>query len=545
MFNLPSELYTIDSGSVTINYSSITRTEVENATSLSYNGNVFCSITNQDLSGNGTFAQPYVVHSTKGFLYLTNKSLSGLALNAKYINLACDVVLNDETFDKDGNPKGGDGVVYSWNTVKNCQGLSLNGEGHYIKGLYINTEEKVVCSLFGEEYKPLQNIENLKMSMVYISSIYRSAPICYAVYSIKNCVAESGFVFAGGYAGGIAVMSNYATNCINYIDISVAGADGFGGIVAKNYSEDACQISNCFNYGDLIANNSEEGYPVRCGGIIGRNFGKAIIERCKNFGNIITDDQQMGGIVGFAWNADIIIENCDNYGDIDAAFNIGGILGGTYLDASCYISGCNNYGAVKAANWSVGSIFGTTAYSPGTTVTVISCNDFSLTNNQALVGGISECTAIIEKCFAQFGGTTGGTESVEAIVLKSLGTNANVYIKNIEAKIVGNINGFYIIRRVTNQNAVNSSISNVYIKGEQSYARNSVIVYNDTFVGEYQGIVVDMANRKEIYGSDFSGFYIDYKTGKLGFKEWDGKGFFQSKVTEEWFVNNGYRKKEA
>ena len=63
------------------------------------------------------------------------------------------------------------------------------------------------------------------------------------------------------------------------------------------------------------------------------------------------------------------------------------------------------------------------------------------------------------------------------------------------------------------------------------------------------GVIVKIENNEVLdslyYGSDFSAFYVSWKTGKIGLKVLDGKGFYQGKVTEEVLDNKGYTKKEA
>ena len=331
------------------------------------------TIDEKDLSGSGTAIDPYVVRSTKGFLWLTNGELSRINLISKNVILACDIILNDESFDENGVPSGGDGVVYSWENIKKCKSLCFDGNNFSISGLYINTTGKVIASMMGEESAPLQEVKNLKMKNVFLKSSYRVAPICYATYVLKNCAVENGYVYAGDYSAGIALFSNTVSNCVNKANVYTSSAQGTGGIVSKNYVYDDCVISNCINYGDIYTLSSESGFPARMGGIIGKPMGKTRVENCKNFGDIISDDQQIGGIVGIAWAVDIIIQDCDNYGIIAGNFNIGGILGNTYTNSSCYISGCNNYGQVKAENWSVGLIFGSAAYAEENTISIIDC----------------------------------------------------------------------------------------------------------------------------------------------------------------------------
>jgi len=47
----------------------------------------------------------------------------------------------------------------------------------------------------------------------------------------------------------------------------------------------------------------------------------------------------------------------------------------------------------------------------------------------------------------------------------------------------------------------------------------------------------------EFCGTDFSDFFVDFKTGKIDIKTFVGKGFYQGKVTEEWLLDRGYTKK--
>ena len=66
-----------------------------------------------------------------------------------------------------------------------------------------------------------------------------------------------------------------------------------------------------------------------------------------------------------------------------------------------------------------------------------------------------------------------------------------------------------------------------------------------SFLGDCQSVILNKANRKEFYGTDFSGFYVDWKTGKIGLKSMSGKGFFQGEVNEEYLKQKGFAKKVA
>ena len=498
------------------------------------------TIDEKDLSGSGTVIDPYVVRSTKGFLWLTNGELSGINLISKNVILACDIILNDESFDENGVPSGGDGVVYSWENIKKCKSLCFDGNNFSISGLYINTTGQVIASMMGEESAPLQEVKNLKMKNVFLKSSYRVAPICYASYVLKNCVVGNGYVYAGDHSAGIALFSNTVSNCVNKANIYTSSAQGTGGIVAKNYVYDDCVISNCINYGDIYTLSSESGYPARMGGIIGKPMGKARVENCKNFGDIISDDQQIGGIVGIAWAIDIIIQDCDNYGIVTGNFNIGGILGNTYTNSSCYISGCNNYGQVKAENWSVGLILGSTSYAEENTISIIDCCCDS-PSRQAIAGAVSKVTVIMKNCKVKY---QTNKNNIEAILFKDLDNNTEAAVKNIYVEIVGIVNSMYLIRRMDDSVATNIEIGNIYVYSESDFYNTvSIILWNDTYRGVYDGIVVDTKNRKNFYGENFDDFFINWKTGKLEQKSFSGKGLFHSSIDKNWLIENGYTKK--
>ena len=55
----------------------------------------------------------------------------------------------------------------------------------------------------------------------------------------------------------------------------------------------------------------------------------------------------------------------------------------------------------------------------------------------------------------------------------------------------------------------------------------------------------EFSNSKDLYyiGSDFSGMFADFKTGKIGVRTLSANGFYQGKVTEEVLVKKGYTKK--
>ena len=63
----------------------------------------------------------------------------------------------------------------------------------------------------------------------------------------------------------------------------------------------------------------------------------------------------------------------------------------------------------------------------------------------------------------------------------------------------------------------------------------------------FKNIIIMIKNKNveynSYYGSSFSGFYMDLKTGKIGLKVLSGRGFYQGRVSEELLTTKGFEKK--
>ncbi len=150
------------------------------------------AITEKDLTGTGTLSDPYVVHSTNGFLHLSDSSRSG-SLNNKKIVLNCDIVLNDEVFDEEGNPSEGDGVVFKWDPIGTGTNLIIDGQGHSIKGLYINNLSATEWSgLFSGVV--IQEVSNLVMERFYINSSLYAFTIASNINLAQRIIVRDGFM---------------------------------------------------------------------------------------------------------------------------------------------------------------------------------------------------------------------------------------------------------------------------------------------------------------------------------------------------------------
>ena len=321
-FNLPAETYTRDeaTGVVTIDYTKITRKIANGETELSYNGNVFYVVTIEDLTGTGSQTDPYVVHSTNGFLYLTNNSMSKIILHSKYIELNSDIILNDELFDEDGKPSGGDGTIYSWIPLDNAavNYFEINGYNYSFVGMYLNLPNANNVSMFGN--KRIKKLSNVNMKHLYINGNNYTSAFCYVITELVNCKILSGSIHGKSQTSGFSFDINKYNNAINFANIY--GLNEVGGIVS-NISGDC--IENCKNYGTISITGGNSG------GIVGRVY-QGTIKNCKNYGEVKGGSNQLGGIVGIfvsSENAGLRIEACQNYGKVrsSSASNIGGILG--------------------------------------------------------------------------------------------------------------------------------------------------------------------------------------------------------------------------
>jgi len=324
-------------------------------------------ITENDLSGSGSANDPYVIHNTRGFLWITNKSKSKLNLANKYVELDCDVILNDEKFDENGNPSGGDGVIYSWKTSDALGQSYLCGNNHKISGVYVNDETLANVGIFTEW---IHEICDLKVDNIYMNVGSDVAGLTLgAVDKIENVhilggtiKAQSGTIagvvgsahtainvsnsadlfqlsttksLMGGICGNTSASFNHTDKCVNYGDLHFRQGYYAGGVFARADG----QLKNCANYGEIICD--DEASPTGIGGLFGI-AGDVEIRNCVNYADLVlvkSSVQFCGAILGYA-TGKTLIENCDNYGDVTLYATI---LGGGYM-APYTLRNCNNYG---------------------------------------------------------------------------------------------------------------------------------------------------------------------------------------------------------
>jgi len=494
------------------------------------------TITNDDLTGSGTKSDPYVVHSTKGFLYITNHTIAGSIAN-KYLELACDVILNDETFDEEGNPSGGDGTYYNYQERQvDGNGLFFNGNGYTISGLYCKgSTELSRSSLFYNV--TLNEVSYLNMDNFYVeANMYVSA----VASSIKNCsnvVLQSGVVKGNNQVGGISgVIQEKATNCKNYATIIGAG-ENTGGLF-KTASNNA-YIEKCINYGKIFAAQSG-------GGIVGGAYNAAVtFVQCENYGDITRVGNNLhGGIIASAYKTVRII-GCKNYGKIiNGASGSAGLVG--YVNGNLILEDSGNYVGWEGVDSSYkGSFIGAVV---GSNI-VISIKNCVSNSNRSLIGRLeSGKTNIVinidglkfdeDLSITRYALVHSDDSKSTEINVKNL--YLNVTLKTANAKVYL----FNTLKNTTTCKIKNAilNVSSVYVFSFRNYLINPS--NHDTQVDGFLVNYVEQGIAKNFYiGSNFSGFYVSWRTGKIGLIALDGRGQFQGAVDEEWLLGKGYEKK--
>lgn len=194
-------------------------------------------------------------------------------------------------------------------------------------------------------------------------------------------------------------------NLNNYGIISSANSSGIGHIGETS----SCEIINCTNYGQVGVTGT-----FGCGGILSgysarNNQGKILIENCKNFGDIYSNDS--GGIAGrncFVILESVEIKKCFNYGHMNNE-SCGGILGPfcvrdhSMKDLNTNVNNpyafkchyCANYGDMNAIRTS--GIIGVNNFEKNSLMLGVTANPFIVSEcyNQGKFKYYDQCSGII------------------------------------------------------------------------------------------------------------------------------------------------------
>lgn len=295
---------------------------VEEMNTIDANDSKRGPVSSEFSGGIGTSSNPYLISSAADLRLLSDMCRAGRTYEKKYFKMTTDIIINANVLNTDGSLNGDGANFERWIPItlseyKYNQGLTFDGDGHTIYGLYINrpTDISNSAGLFG---KANVNIKNLTIKDSYVKGKNAGAFIGWALIKYEG-------------TSGATI-----TNCHNYATVAGNGADGI-------CCGSAYKIENCTNHGTIMA-------EINARGIGGS---RKIINRCANWGTV-----SGGNACGIGISE--CIKNCFNSGSI-----IGGSAGsGIVSKNTSTITNNLNIGKVQAvrAGGIVQSIQGSKVY---------------------------------------------------------------------------------------------------------------------------------------------------------------------------------------
>ena len=183
-------------------------------------------------------------------------------------------------------------------------------------------------------------------------------------------IDENSGAYSGGIIGTIIGTQVSIIRCDNQGEI-VADVQATGGIAGYTLG---VIFNECNNYGNVTVKYREEDSShsgLDAGGIIGQIDGENVtITKCNNNGEITSESERAGGIVGYVTTASTAgnITECDNFGKVvakyvngnsDSGKNAAGIV--AKISGTIDTTNCNNKGEIIAENQYAGGIVGVTA----------------------------------------------------------------------------------------------------------------------------------------------------------------------------------------
>ena len=244
-------------------------------------------------TGSGTAADPYRISTAEGLKWFRDvvNGANGQTQNAAACAvLENDIVLNDGTFDENGNytPGESQAPVETWTPIAYSDHFDENttlyytgtfdGQGHTIRGMYVSVPsggvDKQVClGLFSAvKNAVIRNVTVTGYVAGFVGNLGGIAG-CPRNSTIENCAnhctvkgtTDDNASYVGGIAGGMDTGSTIR-DCYNTGTISQGKFLRYhctGGIVG--YSSEST-VSNCYNVGNVAGNGG------RNGEILGLNY---------------------------------------------------------------------------------------------------------------------------------------------------------------------------------------------------------------------------------------------------------------------------------
>ena len=336
------------------------------------------TLTAKWLTGEGTAASPILISNAeelKAFHDIVNGENGRTQKLDACATLTADIVLNDGTFDEDGNyTPGPSGIIKptEWTFIGYdylpAYSGTFDGAGHTIQGIYCIDQRDARAGLFG-----------------YVNGA-----------TIKN-VKVTGYIKNDGFVGGIAAYIRNGTSITGCVNASTVIATGLevdspsaGGIVGCSEHNTQNQITDCINTGTVKVIVLKGRYSS-AGGILGNAINRTLISNCSNFGTVSGDrfenatetNSYVGGIAGRIVST--TVSDCYNVGVVTDTANpepqIGGIVGCLDSETS-HLANSYNVGSVTAAS-TAATLGGVVGSAPYTSATITNCYYLTGTAGQA------------------------------------------------------------------------------------------------------------------------------------------------------------------
>jgi len=255
--------------------------------------------------GDGTIDNPYIISNGNELAFLASELENGTNYEGKYFIINNDIVLNKGIFNYTKN----DGVKYTENNTENIITPSdeidtinvfkqlngfkgnIDGNHHTIYGLYIDESlDDGQNALFTNLEGTISNL-NIKNSLIY------SGKITAGVASITNNstltnISYDGYVVADeetANASGIVSIANNSTlkNIINKADVNASVyASGIVNTISGETS-----ITNAYNTGTIESTNTASGLISN----INQNNENVTMTNCYNNGILISNNSALIG----------------------------------------------------------------------------------------------------------------------------------------------------------------------------------------------------------------------------------------------------------
>lgn len=273
--------------------------------------------------GDGTAANPYQIATADDLKAFRDKVNGGATT-------ACAILTANITLDKSE----------TWTPIgsssKNQYNGTFDGQGHTISGLNVNETGSNEAGLFGDTAQS------------------NTSPV------IKNLtIADSSFVTARGYAGGVAGYGGGVfENCHTEASVTVQGMKFAGGIIGSYKGTGITAELRMIQCSNRATVKEVDGFGGFAGGLIGQAEHPLKLENSFNAGVVSSKPSSqtpmVGGLVGRVSYATTLV-NVYNVGDVSVSggANVAGLVGNSVQALT--ITNAYQHGTVTAGSGSIGA----------------------------------------------------------------------------------------------------------------------------------------------------------------------------------------------